>query len=256
MPKFNIEGVWIDAPTYVAARAKAQSGAKPVVNLSPNPAPQIVPIAPPKPKVVLPKVEPVVPVEVPVQEAAQALKTNVNLSLYRGDTREPGVIKFYGFQVWAEAVGNVRAAGGLGHYFRRICAEYKNGRTLADWIRVAKNRARPTISTANSDDCGGYDSGYIYKIEFKGLNQYYLDESILPPGPALKWNHDGLMVYMDATTLQEAKVVCIDIKLGTGEHVFCTDVPTLNIPSFKDGKVRGSQFQPLAAVKPMAKRLW
>lgn len=267
MAKFNINGVWIEAATYVEARKLASSGGtNSVSSLSPNPAPitqsktVAVGTSPSnpvvKPNFVIPKPKPVVTLDASAAEATPALKTNVSLTLYRGDTREPGIIKFYGFQVWAEAMGNVRTAGGLGHYFRQICAQYKTGKTVADWIRVAKNRARPTISTATSEDCGGYDSGYIYKIEFKGLNQFYLDESILPPGPPLKWNHDGLMVYMDKSTLQDSKFVCIDIKLGTGEHVFCTDVPSLNITSYKDGKTKSSPPQSMLAVTPVSKKLW
>jgi hypothetical protein len=212
------------------------------------PSAQRVPMAAPtvllKPKVALP---------VPEVTTAPA-KGAVKVALYRGDTREPGVIKRDGFELWGAAIANVSKAGGIANYLRTACNKYQNGASFADWVRATKDQDRPTISTAFTEDCGGYSSGYIYKIEYDNLVPYDLDLAILPASDTpIKWSNGGLTAYIDGATLAQSRTIVIDLKLGTKEWAFFTKVAPGKITAYKKS---GGTFQPMAPVEVKSRKLW
>jgi hypothetical protein len=151
------------------------------------------------------------------------------------------------------AIANLTRARGIANYFREICAEKRNGRTLADWVRAARDQSRPTISTSHNEGCGGYASGYIYRIEYAGLQPYDLDERIMPPGAAITWASDGLRVYMDQPTLAQASAIVVDLRLGTEEWAFFTKVPGPRITAYKTSS---TTFQTMSTVPITSRRLW
>jgi hypothetical protein len=214
----------------------------------------------PKPKVSVPTPEAILPISlvkvptadtiVPVAATGRAAK----VLLFRGDTREPGVIKRDGFELWGEAIANVSKAKGIGNYLREACRKYRNGRTLADWVRAMKDQGRPTVSTSKNEGCGGYSSGYIYKMQYDDLQEFEFDERILPPGAPLNWNSDGLKLYMDASNVQHAKTIVIDLKLGTEEWAFFTKVAPARIVEYKASGQ--AAFQPMSAVAVTSRKLW
>ncbi len=177
--------------------------------------------------------------------------TTAGIVLYRGDTRAPDVIKGAGFTLWGEAMANVSKARGIGNYLRDKCGELKNGRTFADWIRIAKSRARPTISTSRNDGCGGYDDGYIYRIEFSGLTEYTLDTPILPPGAPMTWTSNGLKAHMDQGLTTNAQTIVVDLKLKTEEWAFFTAIPAANIKSYLPAKEMSDFRKGLKQFLPM-----
>jgi hypothetical protein len=76
------------------------------------------------------------------------------VTVYRGDTREPGELKKLGFELWGEAIANVSKVGGIANYILMKCRELKTGATFADFVRVGKDQGRPTISTSANQGCG------------------------------------------------------------------------------------------------------
>jgi hypothetical protein len=218
----------------------------------PLPTPTIVPIPPVKLKTVIP---------LPVPDIVATTVTSSggrSVVLYRGDSREPGEIKRVGFERWGESIANVSKAGGLANYIGEKCKELKNGKTFADFVRVSKNQGRPTISTSLNQGCGGYDSGPIYKIQMSGLQEFDLDQRIMPASFAdIDWRSDGLKAYMTGPTLLAsqgaAHAIVIDLRLGTEEWAFFTNVPSAKITDYKEGK---GAFTSMSTVAVKVKKLW
>jgi hypothetical protein len=223
------------------------------------PAVQIPPVAKgnaiplPMPAV---KVKPVVPLPVPdIPEPAPVAGVGRSVVLYRGDSRDAGTIKQYGFELWGASIANVSKAGGIANYIGEMCKSRLNGKTVADFVRVSKNQDRPTVSTSFNEGCGGYDSGNIYKIEVSGLHEFDLDTKIMPASFAgMKWASDGLKVYMNGQTLATSRIIVIDLRLGTQEWAFFSKVPTANITEYK--LKGGKAFQPMSGVQATVKKLW
>lgn len=201
-----------------------------------------------KVKTVIPLPDPVLP----LPNAAPGVGRSV--VLYRGDSREPGEIKRVGFERWGESIANVSKIGGIGNYIGEKCKELKNGATFADFVRVSKNQARPTISTSLNKGCGGYDSGPIYKIEVSGLQEFELNEKIMPPAFAgISWRSDGLKAYIDGPNLAQSRTIIIDLRLATEEWAFFTNVHPSRITEYK--LVKGD-FKSMSTVEVKVKKLW
>jgi len=209
----------------------------------------------------VPVVKPKVNVPLPAPSALLATvgsaTTGRTFVLYRGDDRPPGEIKVAGFELWGESQAIVSRMGGIANYIADMCKQRKNGKTVADFVRVAKDHARPTVSTATDQGCGGYDGAYIYKVEVGGLQEFDLDKTIMPAAfkvGAWPWDADGLKVYMENATLETSLMILIDIKLATGEHAFFTKVHPDRITAYKAKGVAG--FVTMAGIKATPKKLW
>ncbi|HEY1649628.1 MAG TPA: hypothetical protein VGF96_16720 [Terracidiphilus sp.] len=226
----------------------------PAVGLPKPPLPLVKGASPTLPTPAV-RVKPVVALPTPsVPIATETVGTGRSVVLYRGDSREPGVIKQVGFERWGESIANVSKVGGLANYIAGKCKELKNGKTFADFVRVSKNQGRPTISTSLNQGCGGYDSGPIYKIEVGGLQEYELNEKIMPPSfHGMTWSSDGLKVYMNGNSLSTSHTVVIDLRLGTEEWAFFTNVGSQRITEYKAGK---AAFLSMSTVTPVVKKLW
>ena len=197
----------------------------------------------------------VVPVPVPAAMVSAAATGGRSLSLYRGDEREPGDIKRDGFDLWGESQAIAQRMGGIANYIGEKCKEFGDGASFADFVREAKNRARPTVSSSLNDGCGGYDGAYIYKIEVSGLQEYELTETILPKKfKGIKWKSDGRSVFMNGTTLETSTMIIFDTKLATQEHAFFTKVQPDRVTGYQPKGVKG--FTPMAQIKPAVKKLW
>ena len=173
------------------------------------------------------------PIVVRVPEPA-AITLGV-LTTYRGDERAADVIKVSGFDLWPAAQATIE--NGLPRYFKEfVFDKYRDGgassgsRAFADYARASKDRARPTISTAFSDDCGGYDSGSIYKIQVPGLTEYLMTEAVM--GCPVPWK-EPLRLYMDKPTLAEATIVAVNLGLTTWEVVFMTKIDPARVVQVK-----------------------
>jgi hypothetical protein len=205
----------------------------------------------PKPVVHL---KPVVPLPVPDEILSTEPSGGRSVVLYRGDSREPGEIKRFGFELWGEAIAKVTKEGGIANYIANMCRKCVNGKTVADFVRGSKNTARPTVSTSLDEGCGGYTTGYIFKIEVSGLQEYDLDERIMPESAkGMKWSSDGLKVFMNGTTLQTSRLIVIDLKLATKEWAFFTKVPSDRITAYRKGK---EAFKPMSGVEVIIKKWW
>jgi hypothetical protein len=246
-----------------AAAPKLPNLAPPLLGRSATP-PLPVPLAPLQPAaragsvplpvpVAIPKM--VVPVPVPAAMIPAAAAGGRSLSLYRGDEREPGEIKRDGFDLWGESQAIAQRLGGIANYIGEKCKEFGDGASFADFVREAKNRARPTVSTSLNDGCGGYDGAYIYKVEVSGLQEYELTDTILPKKfKGIKWSSDGRTVFMNGTTLETSTMIIFDTKLATQEHAFFTKVQPDRVTGYQPKGTKG--FSPMAPVKPAVKKLW
>jgi hypothetical protein len=164
---------------------------------------------------------------------------------FRGDTRTPEVIKRDGFDLWPEAKAVVAKEGIVRWLSDHVWENRKftRGCDISDWVRVAKDHARPTISASWNQGCGGYDSDYVYKFRFDGLEKH-----AAPHGS--HWKGAPLWVYRDGLTLDLATTIALDLGLATQEVVFFTKVPPANITSYRSPQGRISFMSGVAAAPP------
>lgn len=174
------------------------------------------------------------------------------ITFYRGDGRKPEEIKAAGgFTVWPEAQELVDKAGGVDSWmYTHLFLAYKNNRDVQRYIITGRSRARPTISTSKNDGCGGYDAGYIYRIDFAES-----DLSLVPLTPGVMsypTTHDmkmlggqGMELYIDSDRLRTSTVVGLDLKVNTEEVAFFTKIPAAKITAYRDARTGGSSFQPM-----------
>ena len=224
---------------------------------TPSIPPPIVGKSVPLPQMPATKAKTVIPLPTPeVMATPVSVGVGRSVKVFRGDTRLPGEIKRVGFERWGESIANVSKAGGIAEYISKKCVELKNGASFADWVRATKDRGRPTISTAHNEGCGGYDSGYIYMIEMGGLQQHEFDEKIMPPSySGIAWKSGGLQAYIDGKDLASSRNIVIDLKLGTEEWAFFTNVPSSAITEYKEA-TKTAVFAKMSGVQVITKKLW
>jgi hypothetical protein len=155
--------------------------------------------------------------------------------LYRGDDRRPGQIKRDGFDWWPQAAKIVKSKGGIANYIADMCNLKLHGKGVAEFVRVQSDPDRPTVSCTNMPK-EAFSRNFVYEIEASGLTQYNLDGSIMEGCiPALNesWISNGLVVFMDSSSLSKASIILMDIKLETHEHDFFTKVEPNRIKQYR-----------------------
>lgn len=178
------------------------------------------------------------------------------MEFYRGDTREPEIIKRDGFDIWGEAKGNIMRAGGIVAWLQFNVyrnSQFKKGEDIADWVRVSKDRGRPTISTAKNAGCGGYSSDYVYKIRIDNLVEAEMNNALMGIGRGNHWTGVPISFFLDGLTLSLAAstTIALDLKLATEEVVFFTKIDPANIVEWKHG-TKQPEFQLMSGVTAAA----
>ena len=172
-------------------------------------------------------------------------RTNI---FYRGDTRGPEEIKRDGFQLQSEAMATVQQYGGISGYMLHQLNIHTKDTDVQRWVITGKDKSRPTISTAKNEGCGGYGSGYIYKIDFgNDLTTHALDGNLVPFAHGGNY---GLRVYMNtgAQSLATAQIIALSLKVGTKEVAFLTPIPSTYITEYRDARLTASTFQSMLGV--------
>jgi len=173
--------------------------------------------------------------------------------IFRGDTRDPGIIKRDGFALHGEGAAAVQGAGGVLPYLQRTL-KGKNGYDIQRWVIEGRNWGRPTISTAFDQGCGGYDGDYIYQIEFANLYEVPLRGSSIRNtlGMTETRGEPALFMLMDNMMLAASRTIAIGLNVGTKEVAFFTKIPPANITRYfhksKGSWTLMSQVQAASAV--------
>jgi hypothetical protein len=175
---------------------------------------------------------------------------------FRGDERDQTVIKRDGFAIHGEAAAIVKRMGGLLKYLIATfhppsAPKGVNSNDVQRWIVTGRARDRPTVSTSLDQGCGGYDTSFIYRIEFANL----YDLPLTPGSPAFTMlgltqysAHDRVLrLLVDNMILTNSRIVAVDLGIGTREVSFLTDIPAANVTQYKP---KGMNFMSMATVQP------
>lgn len=167
---------------------------------------------------------------------------------YRGDRRDADTIRAAGgFSAWVPLTltqarnlmtrfNNVsttpvevpRPAHRIAHYLANLKGEAKL-LELVRMIKQIKDRTSVQISTDLTDACGGYGSGFKYRIEFNSL---YLHDgvggaAVRDPASLEVVSHFGAKMITDTGDLSTATVIALTSK--GNEVSFLTSIPAGNI---------------------------
>jgi hypothetical protein len=165
---------------------------------------------------------------------------------YRGDTRCVSDVRGKGFELWipeftivharhfillyAGIIPNVMACNFYSMVPKRVdmpsfqlkeMVFKKRPDDLMREIIAQKSKTRPTVSTDLDSTCGGYASGFIYKMCIPGMREVAWAAAI--PGltaSAAAWP----ALYLDKPTLAEAAIIAVLNKSGVRELTFLTPI--------------------------------
>ncbi len=163
---------------------------------------------------------------------------------YRGDTRLPVEIAKEGFKLWPSAAQVLLIAGGLGPYFRdTVMDKYAVPADFMRYCVAEKDRLRPTLATSLDEDCGGYSSGIVYKIEIGDMQRIDMSANIMGMTPQqYGWSgaSNQLPMYINRgqQNISQCDSVGINLNVGTHEVVFMKDIAPQYIVEYFD-KVTG-----------------
>ncbi|WP_241160632.1 enterotoxin A family protein [Pseudomonas chlororaphis] len=150
--------------------------------------------------------------------------------LYRGDTRSPDAIKSAG---GFTSKSGKSSPGVLQEYYEKL-------RTSPDGVardHVAfKNK--DFISTAVDEQCGGYSSGYIYKIEISNFSVHKFGPDVLGAGAkSLRSGRIFPHLMMSGETYYGSELVAIQqpLQSNSPEVSFLTSIPDRYIASWRKG---------------------
>lgn len=156
--------------------------------------------------------------------------------VYRGDEREPDDIGESGFDLWPAAKATLKQSGGIANWFcDQVYTTHKNSGDFADYVRQAKNRSRPTISTSLDENCGGYDSGYIYKVKLPGCKQLEMSKAVMGKRAPIPWA-TPLQLYLDTGNIGTANIIGVNLNLGTFEVAFLKKIDPKYIIQYREPK--------------------
>ncbi len=156
------------------------------------------------------------------------------ITVYRGDSRAPEVIKSNGF-----AAQNPRSLDEIRADLLSYCKPPKSPLDLSRLI--ISSPQKEYISTDPSEDCGGYSGkGYIYKIVFDDLKERQWTREVLGDNTEVKINNFTPKLYLNAERLSDASLIALQ-HYGTisREVTFLTAIPKQNIIQYKQSAEKG-----------------
>ena len=171
-------------------------------------------------------------------------------TFYRGDSRTPAEIKAAnGFSARvpltiAQARDLLKRCNGLAPTAKVVLPAQAKGLQdaldsetkykLLDLVReIKREKSQSTvhISTDLSEDCGGYSSGHIYRIEFEKLNSKSKSGLAEEPDSVECTSHFDTYVVMETNSTSTAQTIALSSK---GKEVsFLTSIPYENISAYK-----------------------
>ncbi|NRD71769.1 hypothetical protein HQQ94_00570 [Shewanella sp. VB17] len=175
-------------------------------------------------------------------------------NFYRGDTRTKAeLVRAGGFKAWVpltltQAISLVNrfnnantADVDLPCQAHRIKAQVNTSKKaklldLTRYVKVIKDRTSVQVSTDLTEECGGYTSGNIFKIQFDNLYAHDANTGIVTANPATLEviSHFGAQIITDTGNLATASIIAITSK---GQEVyFLTAIPAKNIIGYKSGR--------------------
>ena len=191
-------------------------------------------------------------------------------TFYRGDTRSNTILaKAGGFTAWvplslpqARSVvtrcdGATTADVVLPIAAHRIIKQLNTQKKiklldLTRYVKVIKDHTSIQISTDLTEECGGYASGNIYKIEYDDLYVRDSTAAVATQNPVTLevTSHFGAMIITDAALLANANVVGITSK--GNEVYFLTSIPAAKITKYKASPAARCSFSTAAGVRTVA----
>jgi len=92
---------------------------------------------------------------------------------------------------------------------------------LSQWVIRSKARG-PSVSTDPREDCGGYNNGFIYKIDCRHLHPVDWKSAI--PGMRARQTAWWPKLYLDSDSLDTATAIAMKSKGDTEEVTFFTPI--------------------------------
>jgi hypothetical protein len=189
------------------------------------------------------------------------------LTVYRGDTRNPEeIIAVPGFKAW-QVLTSIEARNVL----RKFCGDQKqlplgpapvknklnrlrapkmkfdkktrrniktgeywplNPLDLSRLIKAQKTRDAFWISTDPTEGCGGYASGFIYKIQFDALKNYKINST--STGIMVKPKQNWPSLWLDKIPIGISTIFALESKGNAGPEIsFLTSIPLKCIKELK-----------------------
>ncbi len=144
--------------------------------------------------------------------------------IYRADTRGPAEIKASGFK--ARTPMSLAAAKS---HLLSYCTSSKKPLDLSR--RIISSPQPEYVSTDPTQGCGGYSGkGYVYRIEISALAERPWSNQVLGQNLNLKPNMLWPKLFLDANTLDAAKIIALKhFGTATREVTFLTNIPGSSI---------------------------
>lgn len=123
---------------------------------------------------------------------------------------------------------------------------------MMQWIVSSGSGKMPHVSLAKTQDCGGYafSDRYIFQVDFPGLAKRSWKDAVGVPGrPNALWPH----LWMDAPTLDKARIIAVEQRFGAEEVTFFSAIPPKFISILRPPTTgTGASSSPATSTKPSA----